>query len=81
MANSFSQHVFFDKKSLLATVVTQLRKDGIYYEVNIKNYPRFYMTWSQLGRYDVVDDDGNNLPYQLVLAVSDMIEKQVVKKK
>ncbi len=81
MANSFSQPVFFDKKSLLATVVPQLRKDGIYYEINIKNYPRFYMTWSQLGRYDVVDDDGNNLPYQLVLAVSDMIEKQVVKKK
>jgi len=81
VANSFSQPIFFDKKTLLATVVPQLRKDGMYYEVNIKNYPRFYMAWSQLGRYDVTDDNSTDLPYQLVLAVSDMLEKQVAKKK
>ncbi len=81
MANSFSKPVFFDKKTILATVVPQLRKDGTYYEVNIKGYPRFYMLWSQLGRYDVVDNEDIALPYQLVLAVSDMIEKQVPKKR
>jgi hypothetical protein len=68
--------VSFDKKSLLATVVPQLRKNGMYFEINIKGYPRFYMSWSELGRYDVVHEDGLNLPYQLVLAVSDMLEKR-----
>ena len=81
MANSFSQTVFFDKKTVLATIVPQLRKDGMYYEVNIKNYPRFYMTWSQLGRYDAVGENSTDLPYQLVLAVSDMIEKHLSRKR
>jgi hypothetical protein len=73
VANSFSRQVIFDKKTVLAVVVPQLRKDGMYYEVNIKGYPRFFMKWSELGRYDVVEERG--LPYQLVLAVSDVIEK------
>lgn len=73
MANSFSRQVIFDKKTVLAVVVPQLRKDGMYYEVNIKGYPRFFMKWSELGRYDVVEERG--VPYQLVLAVSDVIEK------
>jgi hypothetical protein len=73
--NSFSNPVFYNKKMILATVVTELRKDGAYYEVNINGFPRFFMTWSALGRYDVV---GNaSLPYELILAVSDMIEKTV----
>jgi len=59
---------------LLAVVIPQLRKDGMYYEINIKGYPRFYMAWSALGRYDIVGED-KTLPYQLVLAVSDLIEK------
>lgn len=54
----------------------ELRKDGMYYEVNIKGYPRFFMAWSALGRYDVVNADGLKLPYQLVLAVSDAMEKK-----
>ncbi len=76
MANSFSKEVFFDKKRVLAVIVPQLRKDGMYYEVNIKGYPRFFMKWSELGRFDVVDGAEHNLPYQLVLAVSDMIEQR-----
>ena len=75
MSNNFTQPVFFDKKTLLATIVSQLRQDGMYYEVNIKGYPRFYMAWSALGRYDLVEEEGIRLPYQLVLAVSDVIEK------
>lgn len=77
MANSFSRQVIYDKKTLLAVVVPQLRKDGMHFEINIKGYPRFYMIWSALGRYDLVDGDDLKLPYQLVLDVSDMIEKQV----
>ena len=53
----------------------QLRKDGMHYEVNIKGYPRFHMAWSPLGRFDILPEDGVALPYELVLAVSDMIEK------
>lgn len=47
----------------------------MYYEVNIKGYPRFYMSWSPLGRYDITDEE-LKLPYQLVLAVSDLIEQE-----
>lgn len=76
MSNSFSKQLVFDKKTLLAVIIPQLRKDGMYYEVNIKGYPRFYMAWSALGRYDIVGDEETSLPYQLVLAVSDIIEKR-----
>jgi hypothetical protein len=75
VAQSFSSPLVFNKKSLLAVIVPQLRKDGMYYEVNIKGYHRFYMSWSPLGRFDVAEDDGH-LPYELVLAVSDIIEQQ-----
>ena len=75
MSNSFSKQVVFNKKALLAVVVPQLRKDGKYYEVNIKGYPRFFMAWSPLGRYDAVNNEDVNIPYELILAVRDMFEK------
>jgi hypothetical protein len=73
MARNFSRTIYFDKKSALAVVVPHMRKDGVYYEVNIKGYPRFFMSWSPLGRYDIVDED-ISLPDNLVLAVSDILE-------
>ncbi len=73
MGGSFSETIVYNKKSLLAVIVPQLRKDGMYYEVNIKGYPRFFMVWSQLGRFDIADTD-LKLPYEVVLAVSDVIE-------
>ncbi len=76
VANSFSKQIIFEKKTLLAVIIPQLRKDGMYYEVNIKGYPRFYMAWSPLGRYDITGEEETSVPYQLVLAVSDLIEKQ-----
>ena len=79
VSNSFSKQVVFNKKALLAVIVPQLRQNGMHYEVNIKGYPRFYMAWSQLGRYDIINGEDLNLPYQLVLAVSDVIEKRVEK--
>ena len=78
---SFSEQVVVDKKTLLAVIVPQLRKDGMYYEVNIKGYRRFYMAWSQLGRYDITTTEDSDLPYQMVLAVSDAIEKRVPRKR
>lgn len=75
MAGNFSKHINFDGKKLLAVIIPQLRKNGMHYEVNIKGYPRFYMIWSPLGRYDIVKQEGVNLPYNLILAVSDVIEE------
>ncbi len=72
MANSFSAPVMYNKRSLLAVIVPQLRKDGMYYEVNISGFPRFFMAWSQLGRYDIIKDQPK-IPYELVLAVSDVL--------
>ncbi len=52
----------------------------MHYEVNINGYPRFVMGWSALGRYDIIDTD-IQLPYEIILAVSDVIEKNVSKKR
>ncbi|HXS35685.1 MAG TPA: hypothetical protein VN721_03230 [Flavipsychrobacter sp.] len=76
MSASFSRRISFDGKNALAVIIPELRKDGMYYEVNIKGYPRFYMTWSPLDRYDVVPFEGQKLPYNLILAVSDVIEQR-----
>lgn len=72
MANSFSAPVMYNKRSLLAVIVPQLRKDGMYYEVNISGFPRFFMAWSPLGRYDIIKDQPK-IPYELILAVSDIL--------
>jgi len=76
VSNSFSKQLVFEKKTLLAVIIPQLKKNGMYYEINIKGYPRFYMAWSPLGRYDIAGDEEKAVPYQLVLAVSDLIEKR-----
>jgi hypothetical protein len=60
---------------LLAVIIPQHRKNGMYYEVNIKGYPRFYMTWTAMERYDVDNADEVSIPYELALTVSDAIEK------
>lgn len=74
MAGNFTQRVTYNGTSVLAVIVPQLRKDGMYYEVNIAGFPRFYMTWSALERYDVTGDETQSIPYELQLAVSDAIE-------
>ena len=52
----------------------------MHYEVNIKGHPRFLMAWSALGRYDVIEGEPT-VPYEVVLAVSDIIEQQTGKKR
>ncbi|MBC7554816.1 MAG: hypothetical protein H7257_12650 [Taibaiella sp.] len=79
MAQSFSRQFTYNKKSQLAVVIPQLKKDGMHFEVNIKGYARFYMAWSALGRFDITDT-GMKIPYDLVLAVSDLIEQYEGKK-
>lgn len=75
MKQNFTQRISFDGKIVLAVIIPEHRQDGMYYEVNVKNYPRFYMTMSPLGRYDLVPEPGINIPYDLILAVSDAIEE------
>ncbi len=75
MAGNFTKRLQFDGKAILAVVIPQHRQDGMYYEVNIKGYPRFYMNWSVMDRYDIVPEEGITIPYNLILAVSDAIEK------
>lgn len=79
MPRNFSSIIRFDSHSVLAVVVPQLRKDGLYFEINIQGFVRFFMHWSALGRYDLVEQEGVNLPYNLILAVSDMLEREKFK--
>lgn len=60
----------------MVVIVPEHRKDGMYYEVNIPGFDRFFMSWSPLGRFDIVPQEGLSLPYELVLAVSDAIEER-----
>lgn len=76
MPESFSRHLTFEKKTLLAVIIPQARKDGMYYEVNIQGFPRFYMKWSALDRYDIAGAESPSIPYALLLAVSDVIENR-----
>ena len=80
VANSFSAQIVYNKKTMLVVVVPQFRQDGMHYEINIKGYPRFFMAWSPLGRYDVIDED-MSLPYDLVLLVSDALEQNTIKRR
>jgi hypothetical protein len=73
---NFTATLVHEGRSLMAAVVPQFRQDGVYYEVNVKGYPRFYMTWTELDRYDIVGDEKDNIPYELILSVSDLIEKK-----
>lgn len=74
MAQNFTMRIPFEGDMVLAIIIPQHRKDGMYYEVNIKGYPRFYMTWSALERYDILQETGIKIPYELILSVSDAIE-------
>ncbi len=76
MPRNFSSIIRYDNHAVLAVVVPHLRKDGLYFEINIQGFVRFFMQWSALGRYDLVEEDGVQLPYNLILAVSDMLEHE-----
>lgn len=74
MAQNFTMRIPFEGDMVLAVIIPQHRKDGMYYEVNIKGHPRFYMSWTALERYDILHDEETRIPYELVLSVSDAIE-------
>ena len=76
MAQNFSTAISFDGKTILTIVIPTLRRNGMHYEVNMPGYPRFWMRWGAMERYEVVRPADAKLPDELVLAVSDAIEKQ-----
>lgn len=80
MANSFSKQITFENTPILVVIVPELRKNGLHYEININGYPRFFMGWSALGRYDLTGE-ATNLPYELILLVSDVLEQYSRRKK
>jgi len=76
MRQNFTTRVAYDGRTVHAVVIPQHRKDGMYYEVNIPGFDRFYMSWSAMDRYDIVPQQGLELPYSLILAMSDAIEER-----
>ncbi len=76
MAQNFTTQVSFDGKTALAVVVPSLRRNGMHYEVNIAGFPRFWMRWGAMERYEVVRPTDAQIPDALVLAVSDAIERR-----
>lgn len=74
MPNNFTTHIYYDGKRVLANIVPTLKRNGMNYEVNINGFPRFWMHWGAMGRYEVVQKSGLKIPDSLALAVSDEIE-------
>jgi hypothetical protein len=79
MPAAFSTILNFDGCAAPAAILPALRRNGMHYEVNVKGYPRFFMRWTELGRYDALPGEEATLPYSLVLAASDAIEKHAGK--
>ena len=78
MARNFSTSIYFNNEKLAAVLVPVMLSDGLHYEVNIKGFPRFMMRWSELGRFDLVENDeiqSKDIPYELILAVSEVLDK------
>lgn len=77
MRQNFKTRISYDGRSTQAIIVPEHRKDGMYYEINIPDVERFYMSWSAMDRFDVVPQKGLSLPDSLILAVSDAIEERM----
>ena len=78
MPLAFTTILSFDGRNAPASILPALRRNGMHYEVNVQGFPRFFMRWTELGRYDILPDteDEERLPYALILAASDAIEKK-----
>jgi len=74
MAVNFTSRIVHKGNAMLAVIIPQHRKNGLYYEINIPGYPRFFMSKSALDRYDIIGQEQTTIPYEMVLAVNDAIE-------
>ena len=77
MPLAFTTILSFDGRTAPASILPALRRNGMHFEVNVQGFPRFFMRWTELDRYDILPDAEEELPYSLVLAASDAIEKRV----
>lgn len=77
MAHNFTANIPFEGQLLLAVILPSMRRNGMHYEVNIPGYPRFWLRWGAMDRFEVSRPAGVNVPEALVLAVSDAIEKKM----
>jgi hypothetical protein len=75
MPRNFSSRIHYDKQTVLAVILPYYKADGLYYEINISGLPRFHMTWSPLGRFDITEHMPG-IPDSLILAISDVLEKE-----
>lgn len=75
MARNFTTSILIKGESVPMVVVPQMKKNGMHYEVNIKDVPRFYVTWSSMDRYDLSDNQDVKISDEILLAVSDAIEE------
>ncbi len=73
---SLVQNIVWQGKTIAVSILTQQHPDGRYYEVNVPDVPRFRMRWSALDRYDIVEEDGVEVPYELVLSVADILPQR-----
>lgn len=74
--HNFTATVYFDGQSSIATILPVMREDGQQYEVNISGFPRFWVRWGPLDRYEMVKKEGVVIPDSVLLAVSDLIEER-----
>jgi uncharacterized protein YueI len=74
MSRNFTTQIVYNGQTLTAVILAKLQRDGMHYEVNIPGYPRFSVKWSAADRYDIVSEPETEVPYGIVLAVSDAIE-------
>ncbi len=79
MPLAFTTILTFDGRTAPASILPAMRRNGMHYEVNVQGFPRFFMRWTELGRYDILPntEDEDQLSYALILAASDAIEKKV----
>lgn len=83
MARNFTTTFRYQAQLLQATLLPLSKPDGLHYEINIHQFPRFTMAWSPLGRYDIVSDTevaASVIPYEIVLALSEILERVHAKK-
>ena len=77
MPQNLTAVIHFNGKNLPVVILPALRRNGMHFEVNIPGYPRFFMKWSELDRYDIVNGKELKVPDSLVLMVNDLIEKEM----
>ena len=76
MVRNFSTTIAYGGRSHLAVLIPTLRRNGMHYEVNIEGFPRFWVRWGAMERYEVTRPADARIPDELAIAISDAIERE-----